>query len=136
MEDHLITKITQKAIIAIGDKILLTKNADYSLWEIPGGRIHVGESPEEGLEREILEEIGLRIKVGKPFKTAVSTTPKGNIVFMVFYLCQLADDLENIKLQEEEVSDYQLVSKGDWAQLSIYPVIKPILENYFSKTIQ
>lgn len=31
-------------------------------WDLPGGKIDFGESPEEALEREIWEETGLKIK--------------------------------------------------------------------------
>ncbi len=35
-------------------------------WICPGGRLHVGESIEEGILREILEETGLRIRLRRP----------------------------------------------------------------------
>lgn len=34
--------------------------ADEALWELPAGRIDGGESPEEGVQRELREEIGFR----------------------------------------------------------------------------
>lgn len=36
------------------------------VWEIPGGGTEFGEKPEQALKREIMEECGIEIKVGKP----------------------------------------------------------------------
>ena len=35
-------------------------------WAIPGGRVILGESLQEAVEREIYEETGIRISVGEP----------------------------------------------------------------------
>jgi len=48
-------------------KVLLVKrakNADSfpGKWDLPGGHIHKGESKEDGLSREILEETGITIE--------------------------------------------------------------------------
>lgn len=58
-EEHAIVQITQKAIVISSDhKVLLLQNSDGS-WELPGGRLNVNESWEEGLRREVFEETGL-----------------------------------------------------------------------------
>ncbi len=36
------------------------------LWEFPGGKVEPGESLQDGLQREICEELGVRIAVGEP----------------------------------------------------------------------
>ena len=46
-------------------QILLARRADYvpsgGLWETPGGKIESGESPEQAIQREWLEELGVEV---------------------------------------------------------------------------
>src|SRR3989344_5322385 len=54
------------AIIEDNGKYLITqrpKEAHNGMrWEFPGGKLDFGEDPRECLEREIMEEIGIKIK--------------------------------------------------------------------------
>ena len=55
------------AITVKDGKVLLVKRAiepSKGLWAIPGGTLKLGETLEECARREILEETGIRIKVG------------------------------------------------------------------------
>lgn len=66
--------VAGKAVIRKEGKILLLQRSskssfDPGLWELPGGKISHGEDLVEALQREVKEEIGLTIKVGRPFKT-------------------------------------------------------------------
>ncbi len=56
------------AIIQDGDRIFATQRgygAYKDGWEFPGGKIELGETPEDALRREIMEELNTRIAVGK-----------------------------------------------------------------------
>jgi 8-oxo-dGTP diphosphatase len=133
VEKHLLAEIAQKAIITNSqNQVLLTKDLNDPLWELPGGRLNVDESPEEGLEREILEEVGLEIKVIAPFLTGLRKNFEGNIRFMVVYLCELINPDQKIHLQENEIGEYKWVGKKDWKDLSIFPEFEQVLEKYLS----
>jgi 8-oxo-dGTP diphosphatase len=41
-------------------------------WSLPGGLLNRGESASEGVEREVREETGLRVKVGLPLTVQVN----------------------------------------------------------------
>ncbi len=52
-----------------GDKVLVGQRSlkqSYPLkWEFIGGKVELGESPEEALKREVAEEINLQVAVGR-----------------------------------------------------------------------
>lgn len=58
---------------ASGEKILLTKRGDNGRWCLPGGQLESGESVSETCVREVLEETGLEVDLGRLI--AVYTSP-------------------------------------------------------------
>lgn len=66
--------ITVKGIVVYNQKVLLMKRARPSsdglgYWELPGGGLEYGETPNQALIRELKEETGLSIDVVKPAYT-------------------------------------------------------------------
>ena len=60
------TNTSAKGMFIKGDKILIVKpTGSKDRYDIPGGKIKLGESKEQGLYRECFEEIGLKIKQAK-----------------------------------------------------------------------
>lgn len=59
-------RINVRAIISHNGKILLAKNKNLpGYWCLPGGGLEQGEELKKGLEREIMEETGVKPVVGK-----------------------------------------------------------------------
>ena len=57
------------AILEKEDKILIAKKREgkplAGLWEFPGGKIEEGETPEESLIRELMEEMNIKVRVNE-----------------------------------------------------------------------
>lgn len=65
-------KIAPVVIVAItdGDRLLLTKYvAGYTRYALVAGFVEIGETLEDGVRREVMEEVGLRVKNIRYFKS-------------------------------------------------------------------
>ncbi len=69
-------------------EVVLARN-DRDEWELPGGRIEVGETAAECLAREIEEELALQVAVGDPVDSCLFEVIAARHVFIVTYRCML-----------------------------------------------
>ena len=79
------------AVIRDGDKIFATQRGYGDLkggWEFPGGKIEEGETPQEALKREIMEELDTEIEVGELIDTIEYDYPDFSFIYgMLLVLC-------------------------------------------------
>ena len=74
-------------------RVLLAKRPEgrslAGLWEFPGGKVEAGERPEDGLIRELREELGIAIakKDLTPLTFASHAYPDFHLLMLV-YLCR------------------------------------------------
>lgn len=89
-----VLQFVTKAVVIKDRKILslyIEKNGQKK-WDLPGGRIEFGESPEEGLVREVMEETNCRVKSMKLIDTWHRVLESWQIVG-VFYICELEGEI-------------------------------------------
>ena len=92
------------AIIQKDDRIFATQRGYgewQDWWEFPGGKMEVGESPEEALRREIREELSTEISVDEYICTVEYDYPKFHLK-MHCYFCSLIS--EALHLNEHEAA--------------------------------
>ncbi len=68
-------------------EVLLHRRSDNGFWGLPGGGVEVGESIEQGVVREVLEETGLHVRVKRfvgiysdPRNYCVMSYPDGRVI--------------------------------------------------------
>ena len=105
------------AIIRKEDKIFATQRGygDFKDgWEFPGGKMEPGETPEDALKREILEELDTRIVVEELVTTVEWDYPKFHLTMHCF-LCSIESG--QLTLKEHEAAKWLKLSEiysVDW----------------------
>ena len=64
------------------DRVLVIQRRDNGHWEPPGGVLELDETPEQGVQREVFEETGVRVEVDR-LTGVYKNMPRG-IVALVF----------------------------------------------------
>ena len=127
-----------KAFLVAGDKLLVVQDTNSHRWEIPGGRIDVGEEKlptTEILRREIQEELGSDIQytVAQPIDTWVVEmvgARQGDLAFLVGYECEYISG--EIQLSDEHHA-FQWVDTESWKKLDFIPTYPPVLERFWKR---
>jgi len=78
--------VSVKAVILRGENIVLLKN-ERDEWELPGGKLELGEDPIECVTREVDEELGLRVRAERLLDLWQYHIATGVDVLVGTYLC-------------------------------------------------
>ncbi len=92
-------------------------------WEFPGGKIEPGETPEEALRREIMEELDTEIRVGELVDTIEYDYPTFHLSMDCFW-CEILSG--NLVLKEHE--DARWLSKTQLKDVEWLPADVTLIE--------
>lgn len=114
-----IQKVSIKGIVCHDGKIFMLKDQGGK-WELPGGRIDFGEHPKETLEREFVEELGIRdVQIGDIINIwDFTVNAKGDDYHFILVVFECKADLSNISISDEHL-EHMWVALDDVAN---YPM--------------
>ncbi len=139
---QIVQRIATKALI-INDKgqILILREAstyregtNVGRYHLPGGRLNPGEAFLDGLKREVNEETGLEIEIGKPIYVGEwRPVIKGvqNQIVAIFFICKPLT--KEVRLSEEH-DDYKWVLPSEVGKYDIMSPEDKVIEEYVNSS--
>jgi 8-oxo-dGTP diphosphatase len=95
-------RIAAFAIIEHAGRVLLARRRDIGWWSLPGGGVEAGETVDEGLLREVREEVCVEVEIVR--LAGVYSKPQKDEVVLTF-LCHLVPGQDALLSTSDEVSE-------------------------------
>lgn len=111
------------------DKVLLIQRARkpyFGMWSLPGGRLEPGETAEQAAEREILEEVGLRVWRLHPIRRMFLA--EGKFVLQVFATEAFEGE---IAVATEEITAHRWVRLDEIGLMHTTPDLSEVVAGAF-----
>lgn len=108
------------------DNVLLCLRNDYNIWNLPGGRLEKGESPWQGVIREVKEETGLNVEIVRLIGV-YSKPNKDEIVFS--FECKMTGGELTLNDEAKDIKYFSLTEIPENTVLKQIERIKDSFEN-------
>ncbi len=124
------------AIVLQQDAVLLVRRGNEpqkGLWSFPGGALELGESLDQGVRREVLEETGLEVRVlqfAEVFER-IMTDDSGAVEYhyvLLDYLCELVGGTLSAG---DDAAEAAWVNRAELPGRSMTPGLEAVIERAF-----
>lgn len=124
-------RVSVKALVLneTRDKFLICEE-ESGVWELPGGGLDWGMTPQEDLPREISEEMGLKVtKIADNPSYFITDQRLNRGVWIVNVIYET--ELENFNFTpSDECVNIKFVNKEDINEMKVFPTIKQLAEMF------
>ncbi|MFA5270535.1 MAG: NUDIX domain-containing protein [Patescibacteria group bacterium] len=134
--------VATKAFIVFGGKILILREStkyedgtNVARFDVPGGRLQPGQRFDESLLREISEETGLGVRVGKPFfvnEWRPMVRGEQWQIVGTFFICEATSD--QVTLSEDHDA-LEWIRPEEYQNYNLIPNLLPAFEAYLADRV-
>lgn len=115
------------ALIWQGDQFMICRRPPHKkrglLWEFVGGKVESGETEQQALVRECIEELGVTVKVGELFIEVDHQYPDIHILLSIYH----AEIAEGMPVLKEHV-DLKWIPISEIDRYTFCPADGPVLD--------
>lgn len=121
-EIHFSGKVATKVIIVKDGKVLMARdNKDADIWDLPGGRINVGENIEDGIKREVKEELGVNVNFNSMvYSENVIHTSTGTPHLFITCKVNMLDPEQPFMVPSEELAEIMWVDRESFEKIKTF----------------
>ena len=142
MENKVKLFAATKAFIIHNEKVLILKESlkykdgsNPGSFDVVGGRVKPGQHFKESLIREIKEETGLDVKIGKPFHVEEwRPNVKGEQWHIIGTFFKCTTNSDNINLSKDH-ENYLWINPDDYKNHNLIPNLHSAFEAYLERKL-
>jgi 8-oxo-dGTP diphosphatase len=129
-------RVAVGAVVFRDDAVLLVKRGKppgEGHWAIPGGSVRLGESLKAAVERELLEETGVRVQAGQPVLTfeTIHKDADGRVVYHYIIIDLEAVYVAGEPVAADDAADARWVTQEELERLEVVPATRRFLRQHY-----